>query len=79
MVGAAVGRHASPLRVDRGNLFLPEAHPWLVDAAVREAHGVKGLATVHHVELRIAEDEGIALVDQGELEVISERLRQNRT
>ena len=36
------------------------------------------LATEEHVQLRIAEDERVALVDQGQVEPVAQRLGQQR-
>ena len=76
LVEAGVGRHAPRLRVDRGDRLLQEAHAGLRDVAVREADRVGRRPPEHHVELRVAEDERVALVDQRHVDVVAERLRQ---
>ena len=65
------------LGVDGGDGLLQEAHAGLEDLAVGEAHGLERCATEHHVELGVAEDEGVALVDQRDLDLLAERLREH--
>ena len=77
LVDAAVGGHAPRLGIDRGDRLLQEAHAGLGDVAVREADRVGRRPAEHHVELRVPEDEGVVLVDQGHVDVVAERLRQH--
>ena len=78
LVDASVGRHAAGSGIDRGDRLPLEAHSRLGELRVREAHRVEGRPAEHHVELRIAEDEGVALVDDRHLGFIAQRLRQDR-
>ena len=76
LVGAGVGRHAPRLGIDRRDRLLQEPHARLGDLAVRQAHRVAARAPEHHVELREAEDERVALVDQRHVDLVAERLRE---
>ena len=76
LVRAGVGRHMPRLGVDRRDLFPNEPHSGLDQVAVRQSHGVERRAPEHHVELRVAEDEGVALVDERHVGLVAERLRQ---
>ena len=71
-----VGGHAPRLRIDRGDRLLQETHPGLCDVTVSEADRVERRPAEHHVELRVPEDERIVLIDQGYVDVVTERLRQ---
>ena len=51
--------------------------PGLTTSRVRQAHLLGRRPPEHHVELRVAEDEGVALVDQRHAGVVAERLRQH--
>jgi hypothetical protein len=77
LIGAAVGGDASRHGIDLGDRFLQEAHAGLHEVAVREAHCVGRRPAEHQVELRVAEDERVALVDQGHSDVVAMRLRQH--
>ena len=76
LVRAGVRRHAPRFRVDRRDRLLQETHPGLTMSR-RAAARPRASAAEHHVELREAEDERVALVDQGELDVVAERFRQH--
>jgi hypothetical protein len=77
LVNTAVGGHAPPFGIDRGDRLLQEAHAGLCDVAVCEADRVWPCPVEHHVELRVPEDERLVLVDQGHVDVVAERLRQH--
>ena len=73
-----VSGHAARLGIDRGDRLLQESHPRFDDVAVRETDRVERRPSEHHVELRVTEDERIALVDQSDVDVVAERVRQCR-
>ena len=77
LVDARVGRDAARLGIDCGDRLLHEADTDLRDVAVREANCVRSRPPEHHVELRVAEDEGVALVDQGDGDLVAERFREH--
>ncbi len=59
-------------RVDRPDRRLHESHPRLDELAVRVADGRGHRPPEHHVELREAEHEGVALVDERDLHRVAE-------
>ena len=69
LVDAAVGGHAARLGIDRGDRLLQKPHPGLYEVAVWDADRIGCRPAEHHVELRIAEDERVALVDQRHVDV----------
>ena len=69
VVRAGVGRHRARLRVDRLDLLAHEPDARLRDRAVREPHRLGGRPPEHDVELRVAEDERVALVHQRHLDL----------
>ena len=71
---ARIGRHLEPLGVDRRHGLAQESHAWLGEARVRDANLLRRRPPEHHVELRVAEDEGVVPVDQGDPGVVAERL-----
>jgi hypothetical protein len=52
-----------------------EAPPRLRDLPVGKADGVSSAPAEEDIELRVAEEERLALVDQRHLDVVAERLR----
>ena len=76
LVHAGVGRHAACLGIDRRDRLLHDAHAGLRDAGVRQADGIERLPPEHHVQLRVAEHERVALVDHGHVDLPADRLRQ---
>ena len=66
------------LRVDGEDRLLQEAHARLRDVAIGQTNRVERRPAEHHVELRVAEDERVALVDQGHIDVPAGRLGQRR-
>ena len=78
LVDSRVGGHPPRLGIDRGDRLLQEPHAGLGDVAVGQPHRLGRRAPEHHVELREAEDERVALVDQRHLDVVAERLREHR-
>jgi hypothetical protein len=58
-------------------LLLPELDAGLRDVAVRQPHLLHRAPPEHHVELREAEDEGVAPVDQCDLDVVGELTGQS--
>ena len=71
-----VGLH--PLRggVDRGDRGLHEADPRLHDVGVAVVDVGRQPVPEHHVELREAEHEPVGLVDQHDVRIVAQRLRQ---
>src|SRR5262249_40544015 len=63
-------------RVDRAHRRLDEPHPRLVNAPVLVAYGVRVCAAEHDVELRVAEDEALGLIDEHDLDLVAELHRQ---
>ena len=78
LVGAGVGGDAPGLGVDRGDRLLQQADARLDVLAVRQAHRLGRRAAEHDVELRVAEDEAVALVDERHVDLVAERLGQHR-
>ncbi len=76
LVDAGVGGHAARFGVDRRDRLLEEPHARLHDLAVREANGIECRPPEHDVELRVAEHERVALVDQRDRDVVAERFRE---
>ena len=64
------------LRIDFANRALDELHTRLDDVRIRKPDGVGSRSPEHHVELREPEHERVALIDQNELDLVSELLRQ---
>ena len=61
---AGIGRDAPRLGVDRRDRLLHQADAGLHVLAVREPYGLGRRTAEHDVELRVPEDEAVALVDQ---------------
>jgi hypothetical protein len=61
-------------RVDRRDRLLHEAHAPLDDVPVRKANGVERRPPEQDVELRVAEDERVLLVDQRDVDAVADRL-----
>jgi hypothetical protein len=78
VVGAGVGTHSAGNRVDRGDCLATATNARLDNAAVGQPDRLWRGVPEHHVELRVAEDERIALVDQGHLRAVAQRLRYQR-
>ena len=78
LVDPRIGRDPARLGIDRGDRLLQEADAGLGDVSVRKANGVQSRPPEHHVELRVAEDESVALVDQGDGDLVADRLREHR-
>ena len=76
LVDSSVGRHPPRLWIDRGDRLAHEADTGLGEVGIRQANLAWRLAPEHHVELRVAEDEGVVLVDQRDAGVAPERLGQ---
>ena len=75
-VGVEVGHDAPSLRVDRGDRLLPEPDPRVGDLLVRDADGLRFPLPEQHVELREAEHERVGAIDQGDLDLVAELLRE---
>ncbi len=73
LVRADGSRH----RVDRRDRFLAKAHSGLRDVPVSDSHSVRLFTTEHHIEFRKAEHKRVVLVDQGQVELITQRLRED--
>ena len=78
LVHRIVRRDAPDLGIDRRDRLLDEAHAGPRERAVRHRDGVQRLAPEHDVELREAEDERVALVDQRDVDLVAEGVRQRR-
>ena len=78
LVLAGVRRHTSVLRIDRRDRLIGEANTGLDEIAVRKPDGVGCLPPEHDVQLRVAEDEGVSLLDQDHVGVFAELLREDR-
>ncbi len=76
LVHSAVRDDAPSLRVDRGDRLAEEADAGLGELRVRQPNVLEPDSPEHHVELRVAEDERLGLVDQRDARVLSERLGQ---
>src|SRR5262245_64468530 len=76
VVARRVGRYPPRVRIDRGYRLLREAHTRLEEATIRQAHRFERSASEHHVELGVAEDERVAVVDQRDRDVLRELLRE---
>ena len=77
LVGLDVGRHRSRDRIDRGDRLLQKAHSGLGEVAIWETSCFHRRPAKQHVELRVPEDERVALVDQRDCDAVAERLRKN--
>ena len=75
---SSVGHRPSRGRVDRSHRGLHESHAGLDDVAVGMTDVSRQLASEHHVELREAEDERVALVDEHDVDSVAERIGKNR-
>ncbi len=75
-IGAAVGGDTAPDGIDRRDRLALQTHARLHEVAVRQPHRLERRAVKHHVELRVAEDERVALVDQGHLDAVGESFGQ---
>ncbi len=73
---AGVGFDPAAGRVDGTDRRLHEANPRLHQIAVGVQHGFGDRPAEHHVELREAEHEALALVDQHHLSRVAELVRQ---
>jgi hypothetical protein len=76
LVNLAVRGDAPRFRIERGDRLLHEAHARLCDVAVGEPNRFRRRAAEHHVQLCVAEDERVALVDQRHVDVVAKRLGQ---
>src|SRR3954469_9635768 len=76
LVGAPVRLHPPRFGIDRGDGLAQEADSGFVDVGVGQADLLGRRPAEHHVELRVAEDEGVVLVDQRDAGVAAERLGQ---
>jgi hypothetical protein len=72
VIGGAIGHDASGGGADRGDEFLLERDARLGQAAVGEVDGLGRGATEHRVELLVAEDEAVVLVDEGDVHRLAE-------
>jgi hypothetical protein len=73
-----VGHDALSRRVDLAHDGLENANARFHDGAVGVLDRCRRLTPEHHVELREAEDEAVGLVDQEDVDRISERVREKR-
>ena len=73
---ALVGDHRLAVRVDRDHRLLPNSTFGLAMSPITESDLVRAAPPEHHVELREPEDEGVALVDQRDLNVVPELVGQ---
>jgi len=75
-MGAEVGHDVPGVGVDRGDGLLPEPHVGRCEVAVGQADGLERLSAEHHIELREAEHEGVRAIDQGDLDLVTQFLRE---
>ena len=78
VVGLEVGDDPHRLGVDRHDRLLTEAHAGLRHPRVRDPDRLGRCLAEQQVELREAEDERVALVDQGAVELVADRVGQAR-
>ena len=76
VVGIGVRGDPPGAGIDGGHRLLAELDADHVDAAVGQPYLVGRLPAEHHVELGIAEDEGVVAVQQRDADRILERLRE---
>ena len=76
LVGVEVGHHTPPDRVNLGDGLLAEAHLRRCDRAVAEVDDIGCPLPEHHVQLREAEYEGVGAIDQRDIDLVAELLRQ---
>ena len=76
--GPCISLNSFGRRVDRTNRGLHEAHAGLDDVGVRVPHVGGERLTEHHIELRETEDETVGFVDQHDVDIVAEFLRQPR-
>ena len=74
---AGRGLHPAGLRIERADLGLDEAHARLRNLSVGVTHRVRRLPAEHHIQFGEAEDEGVVLVDEHEVERVAEPLRED--
>ena len=75
---SGVGHHAPGGGIDGSHRGLQEPHARLDDVAVGMTDVGRHLPSEHHVELREAEDERVALVDEHDVDGVAEGVRKNR-
>lgn len=74
----AVGGDAPLCGIDCRYCLLEEAHARLDEVAIGQPDRFRGRPAEHHVEFRVSEGECVALVDQGDVGIVAERLGQKR-
>ena len=78
IVGTGIGHHAPRRGVDRRHCLPQQPHARFYELPVRQSHGVERVTPEHDIELGVAEHEGIALVDQRDLDLVAQRFGQDR-
>jgi hypothetical protein len=76
LVPVEIRHHLPPGGIDRGDGFLTEPDVRLREVAVVQPNGIGRLLAEHHVELREAEHERVGPIDQRDVDLIAELLRQ---
>ena len=74
-MGSAIGRDALRNGIDQRDRFLEKTHAGFHEFLIRQSHRVGPRMPEHHVELREAEIEGVALVNQRHFDVVAKRLQ----
>ncbi len=75
VVDAGVGGHAPRDRIDADDPLLAKLDAVLRDLATGNPHSVGRLAAEHHLELGVAEMEGVVAVEQRDADRVRNRLR----
>jgi hypothetical protein len=89
VVGAQRDHHEIPLvrsaircdalghGIDRRDCLLEKPHAGLHESLIRESHRVKRRVPEHDVELRVAENKGVVLIDQRHVDAVAIRLGEH--
>jgi hypothetical protein len=76
-IGADIGGNDPSFRIDRRNQLLAKPDAGFDELPVWQPHGAGRRVVEHQIELGEAEDERVALVDQGDVDVFAESLREH--
>ena len=76
LVAVEIRHHLPPGGIDRGDGFLTEPDVRPREVAVEQANGLGRPLAEHHIELRETEHERIGPVDQRDVDLIAELLRE---
>ena len=75
-VAVAVGDHLTRCGIDRHDPFLAISHAGFGDVPVRAAQLFSSTPTKQDLQLGEPKDERIVLIDEGDLDLIAQRVRQ---